>query len=136
MTCCGAGRRGGEERRDKSAGGTVAVAKLTPHSPDQCRQVGRRDGPAHRAKKGEHTLLNKHRRRDKRREEAGGWTDGRRDTIHSECVCVLEEVSHVSYLGGDERRSSRQHEKESGDKKERSSVKWHFGTFPTTQLTG
>lgn len=32
----------------------VAVAKLTPHSPDQSRQVGRRDGPAPRREEETH----------------------------------------------------------------------------------
>lgn len=33
---------------------TVAVAKLTPHSPDQSRQVDRRDEPAPRREKETH----------------------------------------------------------------------------------
>lgn len=32
----------------------VALAKLTPHSPDQSRQVGRRDGPAPRREEETH----------------------------------------------------------------------------------
>lgn len=32
----------------------VAFAKLTPHSPDQSRQVGRRDGPAPRREEETH----------------------------------------------------------------------------------
>lgn len=63
----GGGDGGGEEYREGGGWGEmggvrkscrVAVAKLTPHSPDQSRQVGRRDGPAPRREEETHCWTN------------------------------------------------------------------------------
>lgn len=113
MICCGGGRRerkGGEEEEGKvrgkeehgeggwvegwgRTGGVrkscrITVATLTPHSPDQSRQVGRRDEAAPRREEETHCWTNADGRTDRRRR----WGDGGmgRKATYSLCAPVCE----------------------------------------------
>lgn len=83
----GEGRRWGVVRQ--SCG--IILAKLTPHSPDQSRQVGRRDGPAPRSEEETHCRTNTDERTDKRTkgrtEKVGGDGGVRREATYSLCAC-------------------------------------------------
>lgn len=112
----------------------VALAKLTPHSPDQSRQVGRRDGPAPR-REDETQLLNKHRRTDGHTDDGGrkwgmeGWG---REATYSSCPSVRGLIYDLPWRRREEQpaASRRERRKQRGG----SLVKWHFGNNTTKSL--
>lgn len=94
----------------------VTAAKLTPHSPDQSRQVGRRDGPAPRREEETHCWTNTDERTDARMttRRRWGWKDGAGRYRHSACLSAskvwltLEETRGGSQEG--RRREEKRHE--------------------------
>lgn len=150
MTCCGVGRREvwgeGEWRRRRGGvrwrggvrgrlwlgwgeggemGGVrkscrVALAKLTPHSPDQSRQVGGRDGPAPRREEETHCWTNTDERTDRqthgrRRRRWGmeGWGGSLRTVL---CVSVC---GAYTWLTLEETRGAARSTEEEGRKRGR-----------------
>lgn len=156
MTCCGVGRRevwgeGECRRRGRWRGGVrgrwwlgegemggvrksckVALSKLTPHSPDQSRQVGRRDGPTPRREEETHCWTNTDSQTDRqtdgrRRWGMEGWGGRLRTVLVSRCVRRIHDLPW--------RRREEQPEASRRRREKRESlVKWHYGNDQTQSL--
>lgn len=106
----------------------VAPAKLTPHSPDQSRQVGRRDGPAPRGEEETHCWTSTNERTDRRTDGRRRWGMEGWEGGYVQFGCLR--VGLIYDLPWRRREEQPGASRERGEKRE-SLVKWHFGNNTT-----